>query len=44
MLTEDEAAAYRPELAADLRLHGMTCPGVWFGVPQEDWETMAAPR
>jgi hypothetical protein len=27
MLTEDEAATYFPDLAADLRLHGMLCPG-----------------
>jgi hypothetical protein len=27
LLAEDEAAAYWPELAADLRLHGMVCPG-----------------
>jgi hypothetical protein len=26
MLTEDEAAAYWPDLVADLRRHGMTCP------------------
>jgi hypothetical protein len=44
LLTEDEAAAYRPDLAAALRLHGMVWPGAWFGVPQEEWEEMAAPR
>ena len=44
MLTEDEAAAYWPELTTDLRLHGMVCPGAWFGVPQEEWEAIAAPR
>jgi hypothetical protein len=27
VLTEDEAAAYSPDLAADLRLHGMVRPG-----------------
>jgi hypothetical protein len=26
------------------RLHGMVCPGAWFGIPQEEWEAMAAPR
>jgi hypothetical protein len=42
-LTEDEVAAYFPELAADLRLHGMLCPGAWFAHPE--WaERMAAPR
>jgi hypothetical protein len=44
MLTEDEAAAYFPGLAADLRLHGYFCPGAWFGATQEEWEAMAAPR
>ena len=24
------------------RLHGYVCPGAWFGVPQEEWEAMAA--
>jgi hypothetical protein len=42
-LTEDEAAAYFPGLAADLRLNGMLCPGAWFA-PQEECEAMAAPR
>ena len=42
-LPEDEAAAYWPELAADLRLHGMLCPGAWFA-GQEGAEMMAAPR
>ena len=41
--TEDKAAAYWPELAAALRLHGMLCPGAWFAT-QEEWEAMAAPR
>ena len=44
MLTEDEAALVWPALAEDLRLHGMLCPGAWFGVPQEEWERLAAPR
>jgi hypothetical protein len=43
LLTEDEAAAYRPELAADLRLHGMLCPGAWFA-GQGAAAAMAAPR
>ena len=30
LLTEDEAAAYFPDLAADLRLRGMLCPGARF--------------
>jgi hypothetical protein len=42
-LTEEEAAAYFPGLAADLRLHGMLCPGAWFAT-QEEWEAMVAPR
>ena len=42
-LTEDEAVAYRPELAADRRLQGMQYPGAWFGTQQE-WEAMATPR
>ena len=42
MLTEDEAAAYGPDVAADLRLHGMLCPGAWFA-GQEAAELMAAP-
>jgi hypothetical protein len=42
-LTEDEAAAYWPDLAADLRLHGVLCPGAWFA-DQEAVEAMAAPR
>jgi hypothetical protein len=29
-LTEDEAATYFPGAAADLRPHGMLCPGAWF--------------
>src|SRR5262249_33829377 len=33
-----------PGLAADLRRHGMLCPGAWFGVPQEEWEAMSAPQ
>jgi hypothetical protein len=33
-----------PALAEALRLHGVTCSGAWYGVPQEDWEAMAAPR
>jgi hypothetical protein len=41
MLTEGEAAAYWPDLAADLRLQGMLCPGAWFAV-QEAAEAMAA--
>jgi hypothetical protein len=41
-LTEDEAGAYFPGAAADLRLHGHLCPGAWFGTPEE-WEAMAAP-
>jgi hypothetical protein len=43
MLTEDEAAAYCPGLAADLRLHGILCPGAWFAM-QEECEAIAAPR
>jgi hypothetical protein len=35
MLTEDEVAAYQPELAADLRLHGILCPRAWFADPEE---------
>jgi hypothetical protein len=31
-------------LAADMRLHGMTCPGAWLGISQEEWEEMAAQR
>jgi hypothetical protein len=42
-LTEDEAAAYWPGLAGDLRLHGMMGPGVWFA-GQEAAEMMAAVR
>jgi hypothetical protein len=42
LLTEDEAATYWPALAADLRLHGMLCPGAWFA-GQEAAELMAAP-
>jgi hypothetical protein len=42
-LTEDEAVACWPDLAADLRLHGMLCPRAWFAT-QEEWEAMAAPR
>jgi hypothetical protein len=42
-LTEDETAACWPALAADLRLHGMLCPGPWFADP-ETAEAMAAPR
>jgi hypothetical protein len=41
--TEDEAAAYWPELDAELRLHGLLCPGAWFA-GQEAVEAMAAPR
>ena len=44
LLTQDEAAAFWPELAADLHLHGMVCPGAWFDVPQEEPEAMPAPR
>jgi hypothetical protein len=40
-LTDDEAAAYWPDLAADLRLQGMLCPGAWFA-GQEAAEAMAA--
>jgi hypothetical protein len=43
LLTEDEAVAYTPGLAADLRLHGMVCPGAWFA-DQEGAEMVAAPR
>jgi len=43
LLTEDEAAAYFPGLAADLRLHGMVCQGAWFA-DQEGAEAVAAPR
>jgi hypothetical protein len=43
LLTEDEAAAYFPGLAADLRLHGMLCPGMWFA-DQGAAEMMAAQR
>jgi hypothetical protein len=43
LLTEDEAAAYWPGLAADLRLHGMYCPGAWLA-DQETAEAMAGPR
>ena len=43
VLTEDEAAAYFPDLATDLRLHGLLCPGAWFA-DQEGAEMMAAPR
>jgi hypothetical protein len=32
-----------PDLAADLRLHAMLCPGAWFA-PQETAEAVAAPR
>jgi hypothetical protein len=42
-LTEDEAAAYWPRLAADLRLHGMCCPRAWFA-GQEGAEAMGAQR
>jgi hypothetical protein len=35
LLTEDEAVAYFPGLAADLRLHGMLCPGAWFATQEE---------
>jgi hypothetical protein len=42
MLTEEEAAAYWPDLAIDLHSHAMTCPGAWFGWAQEQWEEMAA--
>jgi hypothetical protein len=43
LLTEDEAAAYWPGLVADLRLHGMLCPGAWFA-DQVPVEEMATPR
>ena len=43
MMTEGEAAAYWPVLAADLRLHGMLCPGAWF-TDHGAAEAMAAPR
>jgi hypothetical protein len=43
-LTEDEAALVWPALTEDLRLHRMLCPGAWFGVAQEEWERLAAPR
>jgi hypothetical protein len=43
LLTEDEAAAYWPGLAADLRLHGMLCPGAWFA-DQQTAEATASPR
>ena len=43
LLTEDEAAAYFPDLAAGLRLHGIVCPGGWF-VTQEECEVIAVPR
>jgi WD40 repeat protein len=36
------AAASWPGLAADLRLHGMLCPGAWF-TDQETAEAMAVP-
>jgi hypothetical protein len=32
MLTEEEAAAYWPDLSLDLHRHTMTCPGAWFGI------------
>jgi hypothetical protein len=42
MMPEDDAAAYWPDVATDLCLHGMLCPGAWF--PDEEAEMMAAPR
>jgi hypothetical protein len=42
-LTEDEACAYFPGSAADLRLHGYRSAGARFGT-QEEWEAMAAMR
>jgi hypothetical protein len=42
-LTGDEGAAYRPDLAADLRPYGMLCPGASFA-DRETAEAMAAPR
>ncbi len=42
-LTEDEATAYFPRIAAELRRHGMECPRAWFAT-QEECEEMAAPR
>jgi hypothetical protein len=41
-LTEDDAAAQWPELAADLCLHGMLYLGAWFS-DREAEEPMAAP-
>jgi hypothetical protein len=41
-LTEDETVAYWPDLAADLRVHGMLCPNAWFG--DQGAAAMAAPR
>jgi hypothetical protein len=43
-LTEDEAPDLFPAVVRDLRPHGLLCPGAWFGIPQEEWEEMAAPR
>jgi hypothetical protein len=43
LLTEDEAAAYFPDVAADLHLHGMLCPGAWYA-DQDEAEEMATPR
>jgi hypothetical protein len=43
VLTEKEAAANFPGLAADLRLHGTLCPGAWFA-DQGTAEAMPAPR
>jgi hypothetical protein len=43
LLTEDEVAAYLPDLAADPRLHGMLRPGAWFAT-QSATEGMAARR
>jgi hypothetical protein len=43
MLTSEEAAAYFPGLAEDVRAHSYVCPGAWFGIPQEEWEAMAVP-
>jgi hypothetical protein len=33
-LTEDKAVTCWPELATDLRLYGMLCPGAWFATQE----------
>jgi hypothetical protein len=40
---KDETTAHWPDPAADLRLHGILCPGAWFADP-ETAEAMAALR